>query len=188
MNLTQEIMLVSWIKQVTSCEDRTLTPFLQGWLPKSARSAAAEFVEMLRLREPVGKLESDIRNLSHNGVSVKGRSYHSEELDQLYRMHGKVKCEVKFLPACSAVILIVPPGDGPLVAAFDVLEERRLQFDPAAPSNAMLDKLSVHLRNSIDLHSSPRTGADSRFQNGALSGTHNLIGLHEQGGERDARS
>lgn len=199
MNCIQELMMISWIKQVVSCDDRTLMSFLQGWIPKSERSAAADFVELLRQSEPIGKLRSDIRNLGNDGISIKGRSYHSKELAQLYRMHGKVACRVKFLTTCSAVILVFPHGDGPPAAAFDVLEERlvshiasfleerRLQLDRAERAKARSERPAVQLRHLEDFRSSLRTSADSRFQNSALGGSNKLNGLNGQGGGRNER-
>ena len=200
MNCIQELMMISWIKQVVSCDDRTLMSFLQGWTPKSERSAASDLVDLLRLCETTGELRSDTRYLGFNGISVRGRRYNSKELAQLYRMHGKVACRVKFLTPCSAVILVFPPGDGPPAAAFDVLEERlvahiasfleerRLQLDPAERAKARSERSTVHLRHLEDFRSSLRTGADSRFQLGASGGASDLNSLDGEGGGRDERS
>lgn len=194
MNCIQELMMISWIKQTASCDDRLVRSFLEGWAPKSERSAASDLVDLLRLCETTGEVRSGTRYLAINGISVRGLWYNSEELAQLYRMHGKVACRVKFLTPCSAVILVFPPGDGPPAAAFDVLEERlvsniasfleerRHQLDRAESAKARSERLAVNLRHLKDFRSSLRTGADSRFQDGALGGSNKLNGLHGQGG------
>jgi transposase InsO family protein len=99
-----------------------------------------EMLETITLPVPVSRasferdlaFKKDSRSLGHDGISFQGWRFHSDELASLYLKHGPGKYEFRYSELDASLLLVLPPGGGEPVPAFNkLLNEVNVDFGTA---------------------------------------------------------